>query len=1289
VRTVQWFGVLALAGVWSTAAVASESPTDFFESRVRPILVEHCYRCHSAEALTKKKLRGGLMLDTRDGILKGGDTGPAIVPGRPEASLLIKAVGHAEKDLKMPPKKMLPAAEIALLTEWVRKGAPDPRAPVVAAEAASLVTDDAWEVEFQKRLRWWSLQPMRRTEPPKVQDEEWSHEPVDRFVRAALDSAKLPPAPPADPEALARRLSFVLTGLPPSATVLENFTSAYATNPTSSIQHLVSSLLASPHFGERFARHWMDVVRYTDTYGYEWDTPAKGAYEYRDYLIRAFNDDIGFDQMLREQLAGDLLPQQRIHPQAGTDESLIAPMFYHMGEHRHGSSLMFNGIHQDMVNNKIDAFSKAFLATTVACARCHDHNLEAVSQHDYYALAAVFTTPRWTSRVIDAPGKNDPAIAKLKELRTQIRGEMAKEWEASLPALQPDPLRRWARAHPQFLEGTKPGEVAYPLARLSNTVAWLEPKDISASSKSDTLKLAAQADGSFLATGGAPATDTYTVHFTTAPGKATLLRLEALADDRLPKRGPGLTNLGNFVLNELKVEVKPLESPGTTDSAPAMRQVVLASATADYSQPNYAVESVLSSGRRKGWAVGLGPNVDRTARFNFAAPVDLPQGGEWTVTLVHHYGDQHLLGRFRLTPGVELYESNSDSARQEGDHVAAARWTELAAEWRTTREARQKANAAFKPLADFHDASFPKGWVIEGDGMTHGYVEDATPLVALEGDPVIARLLTRGFHTHALSSKLPGALRMPPELSVPGKMVSLNLAGGEFAGHLVVDDHAFQNETITFFTNPEPQWKSYSDAALMNGVQQVTVEWATSSLNPNFPPRTGLSKGLKYQDFGYDKRSWLSITGIVSHDAGGAPQDEFDAFAALYEGKAPATVDEAWARFSKWFSQAVDRWCCDELHPGDRELLDWLLAKGLLPNKATPGSKLAALVSEYRQVEGGIAFPRTVNSMDEREVAKCSYPINVRGSVDAPGELVTPDFLRMFSGRNSVATSKGSGRLELAESLLDPEHPLTARVYVNRVWQWIFGTGLVATPDDFGRLGDKPSNPELLDWLAREFIREGWSTKKLVRRLVLSQTFRQSSVVSDVARERDPANRLLQHYPTRRLEAEEIRDSLLAVSGRLDPQLYGRPILPFRPVEDGPKRLFSGALDGDGRRSVYLQMSIMDPPKFLVGFNLPDLKLPTGRRDVTNVPSQALIMLNDPFVLAMAKQWAAELRKAGTASREERLRHMFATAYGRQPHDAELPRWLSALEDFGGDSPDAWERLAHAFFNTKEFIYYR
>jgi hypothetical protein len=276
---------------------------------------------------------------------------------------------------------------------------------------------------------------------------------------------------------------------------------------------------------------------------------------------------------------------------------------------------------------------------------------------------------------------------------------------------------------------------------------------------------------------------------------------------------------------------------------------------------------------------------------------------------------------------------------------------------------------------------------------------------------------------------------------------------------------------------------------------------------------------------------------------------------------------------------------------------------------------------------------------------------------------------------------------------LAEDHPLTARVYANRVWQWVFGAGLVTTPDDFGHLGDKPSHPELLDALARSLRSGGWSTKRLVRELVLSETFRQSGRVSAEARERDPANRLRHHMPTRRLEAEAIRDALLAVSGRLDPKIGGRPINPPRPVEDSQKRLFSGPLDGGGRRSLYLTMSIMQPPEFLTAFDLPDLKLPTGRRNVTNVPAQALLLLNDPLVALLAEHWANALLREPVAP-EVRLAAMFVAAYGREPSASERERWLGLVREFAAGSDPAtdqgaWAAVAHALFNTREFTHIR
>ncbi len=1283
---------LTTAALLMTASFAMAEDFSFFESKVRPLLVERCIECHG-----EKKHKGALRLDSKSGWQKGGESGTALVPGKPEESLLIKAVSYVDKDLQMPPKKQLAPEEVAVLREWVKQGAADPRVTEVAAAASTKPEADKWEVAYQKRLDWWSLKPLRKAEPPLVQDTAWAREPVDRFIRRALDGAKLVPAVPAEPEVLLRRLSLVLTGLPPTPEERTQFLQHWQRDAEAACETLVDGLLASPHFGEHFARHWMDVVRYTDTYGYEWDIPAKGSWEYRDYLIRAFNEDIGFDRFLREQLAGDLLPDPRINRELSLNESLIAPMFYHLGEHRHGDSLSFNGIHQDMVNNKVDAFSKAFLATTVACARCHNHKLEAVSQRDYYALAAVFMTPRWTAREVDAPGKNDAAIAKLKEMREKIRRELAGEWQKKHGIFQPSVLREWVLKNRTEIEKAKPGEVAYPLSQLLGETVWMEPKNITATAAAEGTNLTLEKDGSILSSGTVPDKDTYTVRFTTTAGCASELRIEALAHDSLPGRGPGRTSLGNFVLTQLRVEVKPFGLDGVAGQP---QQVGLGSVTASYSQPGYGVETLLEpTNPRRGWAVGLSPQTkDHTARFTFTAPIELPHGGEWMITLDHQFGSQHVLGHFRIAPGGKV-----NTLQVASDADAATRWQELTSEWKTAREQRRNANAAFTVLADFKEPKLPDGWVSEGDGMEHGFVEDGTPLIALEGDAVVAGLLPRGFHTHALSSKLSGSVFLPPQDIASGSLLAVRVGGDPFSAVQGLVGNAFLGEDFgggspgyRFLTQSEPEWKSFAQTKLKNGVPQVLIKLTTAPLNSYFPGRHGLVKGLPNADSGCDKRSWLSITGVVRCDKAGTPQDTLDAFSSLYGSRTPKTADEAWSRICDWLSGAVQRWSTHQPQAGDVRVVDWLVSKKLLPNRAAKGSRLAELLAEYRLIEQGVAFPRTVMSMDERECTKVSYPINVRGNVDTPGELVPPDFLQMFSGKNDVAKSRGSGRLELAESLLNPEHPLTSRVYVNRVWQWVFGTGLVATPDDFGRLGDKPSNPELLDWLAREFVRERWSTKALVRRLMLSQTFRQSGIVSQAARERDPGNRLLHHYPTRRLEAEGIRDALLAVSGRLDPQLYGRPIAPPRSVEDDKKRLFSGPLDGHGRRSLYLQMSIMAPPVFLTTFNLPDLKLPTGRRDVTNVPTQALTLLNDPFVSAMAKHWAARLLQEPQTTPGDRVRTMFVQAFGREPQTDELSRWSAAVREFatpnGGklmQDEAAWAQLAHALFNTTEFLFNR
>ncbi|MBM79420.1 MAG: hypothetical protein CMJ78_02345, partial [Planctomycetaceae bacterium] len=990
---MKYLMIFLFSGFFCAAASASAAEDfEFFETRIRPVLVKHCYKCHSSAAA---QIKGELVLDFRGGTRKGGESGPAVVPGKPDESLLLAAMKF--NSFEMPPSGKLPARIIADFEKWIRSGAADPRDKPPSAETA----EATWKAQLAVRRHWWSLQAPKDVTPPKIDSEAWSKEPVDRFIFDALQEADLQPAKAANAETLLRRLSFVLTGLPPTPEKVVQFKKAYAKEPESAYAALVDKLLSSPHFGERIARHWMDVVRYTDTYGYEWDNPAKGSWEYRDYLIRAFNDDISLDQLIREQIAGDLLPEPRLNAKAGVNESIIGPMFYHMGEHRHGSSLNFNGIHQEMVNNKIDAFSKAFLAMTVACARCHDHKLDAVSQADYYALAGVIMSPRWTSRVIDLPGKYDLQIEKLKELRAAIQHKLADRWKADSGLATS--LKKWAAANEESLKKSKPEEIGHLLHQIAQA------------SDADVSKV----------------------------------------------------------------------------------------------------------------------------------------------------------------------------------------WTELATKWKTTRAARQKSNTGkFTTVASFEKPGFPERWVWEGDGIKHGYAPHSSALVSLDGDSLVAELLPRGYHTHLLSSKLPGAVRLPPLKTIDGTFISLKMRGAEWSGYLKIPQNALQTEPPRFF-NPKlktPEWISVGDSDHRNGVTRIWTDFMTSAMNPHFPPRTGAAvaagERLPAKDNGFNKRSYFSMTEVVAHDKTGVPADTLDEFADLYgagEG-GPDNIDAAWQRIGAWFESSINRHANGQGNESDAQLINWLLEQKLLANDANAVADVGELIKQYRQVESEIDFARTANSMDERDFPTVDYALNIRGDVYNEGPKIERRFLEVFDGKQNVHESKGSGRLELAEYLSSPNNPQTARVFVNRVWYWIFGRGIVATPSDFGKLGAQPSHPELLDWLARTFVSEGWSTKKLIRRLVLSKSFRQSALTTQKALDVDPNNTLLHHYAMRRLEAEAIRDNMLAVSGRFDPKLYGHPINPPRYSQDASKRLFSGPVDSHGRRSIYLQMSIMDPPKFLVCFNLPDLK---------------------------------------------------------------------------------------------------
>jgi len=367
---------------------------------------------------------------------------------------------------------------------------------------------------------------------------------------------------------------------------------------------------------------------------------------------------------------------------------------------------------------------------------------------------------------------------------------------------------------------------------------------------------------------------------------------------------------------------------------------------------------------------------------------------------------------------------------------------------------------------------------------------------------------------------------------------------------------------------------------------RVYAELMTMFDNPKFPDQLSALGGDKdnYRLRGTRRRptprSFFGVTRVVAHDGPEPPRVELGHLRPLFAGPEPAALADVADRYAAVVEAAVRAWAADRATDDDVRWLDGLLRRGLLGNDVRLTPRLEALGAEYRDTEKGLALPRVVPG-----VADCGpgfeQPVLARGDCTRPGEPVPRRYLEALEKPGDRFRPTGSGRLELAERFAAPDNPLTARVMVNRVWHHLFGTGLVRTPDDFGHGGEPPSHPELLDYLAARFVEEGWSVKRLVRTLVLTQTFREESRPSPLAKEVDPLDGLLQHYPARRLEGEGIRDSILTASGRLDRGLFGPSVQPYREKENADRRLFPGPLDGDGRRSVYVKNNLMETPAFL------------------------------------------------------------------------------------------------------------
>jgi cytochrome c553 len=1102
--------ILIVTASAAAAAEPSAEDIEFFEKQVRPVLVESCQKCHG-----DRKQEGGLRLDSRETALKGGDSGPAIDPGKPGDSLLVEAIGYTG-DIKMPPKGKLAEAQIAALTEWVRRGAPWP------ADRAAAGKPGEFDLAARK-ARQWALQPVKPQIPPEVHLKSWPLNPIDNFILAKLAQAGLTPAPAAYRRTLLRRVTFELVGLPPTPTEIDDF---LADDSPMAFERVVDRLLSSPHYGECWARHWLDLVRYAETRGHEFDMEIPLAWEYRDYIIRALNADLPYDQFVREHVAGDLLANPRRHPSEGFNESIIGTGFWHLGEATH-SPVDIRADEAGRADNQIDVFAKAFLAQTVACARCHDHKFDAISTKDYYALSGYLQSSRYAVTCIDPPERRAEIVRQLTALRDE---------ETRLLSAVADQTARSSAEKISKL--------------LMASLAVLHPEyDKSA--------------------GDAP------------PGSAALEARIAIAAKKHQIETEGLTAWVTFL------------------QGPAFKSPT---------DPFHL------------WAL-LARQTGELSRDAIAAFLQQQRAGQ---------GD---LDRERaLAQGYVVFEDFSRSGID--------------------------------------------GWFVEGKAFGTAPPEGT---LALSGGRVA--------HSGHLSGRLEGVLRSRT-FTIAQNRILYHMAGKNAKVNLIIDNFqlirapiyggltiALENpDQMQWFAQDVSKWVGHNAYIELIDPGDGFVAVDTILFSDKGPPAESPNPVTRCL---LDVRDVDSIEMLVQK------------FARLIERSLAKRTDDAKLQATAEFDRAAESSMRAFLLTHD---LEGALPRTLAVSRPESNKQLAEIRASKQRLENEISYAHRALVMidgtpeDDR--------VHVRGSPHKFGDVVPRRFLEALGGTEQPVSANGSGRLDLARQMTDPANPLVARVIVNRIWKYHFGEGLVRTPDDFGNMGQPPTHPELLDWLATEFMHRGWSIKQLHRMILGSRTYQMSSRAADQkVEEVDPENKLWHRMALRRLEAETIRDSVLAVSGRLDPEMSGPGVMPhLTPFLVGRGRpAASGPLDGAGRRSVYLAVNRNFLNPMLLAFDSPIPFTTIGRRSVSNVPAQALALMNNPFVVEQSEVWARRML-ADLADAKSRIQAMYLAAFSRPATADEVQNALAFIENQSrqyppGETLRPWSDLAHVLFNVKEFIF--
>ncbi|MBL9136533.1 MAG: PSD1 domain-containing protein [Verrucomicrobiales bacterium] len=1181
--------IAALGGPLPIAGAAAQGTVEAdFLRDVRPILSSHCFKCHGPDEKTRKS---DLRLDTRDGAMAPAKSGvAAIVPGNINGSTLIQRVESGDPDEVMPPpstKHLLTDREKAVLRRWIEQGA-------------------------EYRPHWAFVPPQRPTPPPVVAESGTAAPPIDAFIRARLRQEGLQPMPEADRVTLIRRISLDLIGLPPTPEEVDAFVRDTSPN---AYERCVDRLLESRHYGERWARRWMDLARYADTNGYEKDR-VRSMWPWRDWLIESINADQPFDQFTIEQIAGDMLP-------GATTGQRVATGFHRntMINEEGGIDPLEYRFHA-MVD-RVHTTATAWLGMTLACAQCHTHKYDPIQQREYYQFMAFLDNA--DEPVMDVP---KPDIA---EKRARIEARLA-EMEGGLPNRFPPEDR----------------------ATLVTPVA----EEVSASSTPERLP-----DGSYRFGGTTPETDVATFRFAPGLHNVAFLVIEALADDALPKKGPGRAPNGNFVLSEVEIWTGS-ESAITTNLSP----IRVVSAEADFEQGGFPAAHAIDGKTDTGWAVsGEGAwNINRRLVLRFAEPVPEAQSKRFQIRLVQRHGSQHVLGRVRISFGVEAPDARPiEERRRENFERRFAAWS--------AREAAKVRK--WVPLTPVSATSAVPVLTLEADGTVFASSDmtksDAYELVYrtdLKGITAIRlealtddRLPRRGpgrvyyegpFGDFFLSTISLTAAGVPVPLVRPSQSYA---AGGNDAAKALDDD-------------------AQSGWSIDGGQGRDHV--AVFNLATPLAEASDLRLRLlfeKYYAAGLGRFRVSVTTDPRGADAMDLP-DDVQAALALSGGQ--RTPDQE-AALRRRFAQVAP-----ELGPARAE------------------------IAKVRQELP--AYPTTLVLEERPSNNPRATLMRHRGEFLQPTDRVTPGLPAVFA---ALVPQQPRNRLEFARWLVSRDNPLTARVTVNRQWQAFFGRGLVATMEDFGFQGELPSHPELLDWLAVELMDRGWSLKALNKTIVMSATYRQSSKVLPASLEKDPQNRLLSRGPRFRVEAELVRDLALSVSGLLSPKMGGPSVFPpqlpsiTKEGTYGPLEWKVSEGEDRYRRGLYTFAKRTAPYASFGTFDAPSGEACTARREVSNTPLQSLTLLNDEAFMEAARALGSKTASTAGDTRTRAV-DLFRRCLARTPSEDELERLVTffetqrgrlangevAPEALAGPGPGevteraAWTAVARALLNLDETV---